>query len=116
MSSLSIITTDETFSKDVLEASQRQLVLVDFWAPWCGPCRRLAPVLEELAQTLAPSLSVCKVDVDENTHRASEYGIMSLPSLYLFSKGEVIDNKLGFCPLPDLQAWIQGHLTQHSDQ
>lgn len=82
-------------------------VLVDFWATWCGPCRMLAPVVEQLAANHADTLTVAKVNVDDCPDLASRYGIMSIPTLLLFKGGELIDKAVGYQPLEGLEAFVQ---------
>jgi len=77
---------NETFASEVLE--QTKLVLVDFWAEWCGPCKQIAPTLEELAEKYSENLSVCKVDVDSNRELALQYNVRSIPSLMIFRTGK----------------------------
>lgn len=85
--------TDESFKEEVLESGLP--VLVDFWAPWCAPCSIVAPIVEELARDYEGKLKVCKLNVDEEPNTASQYGIMSIPTLMLFKKGEVLDQIVG---------------------
>ena len=91
-----IILNSENFEQEVLKSELP--VLVDFWATWCGPCRMMAPVLEELAQEYDGKLVVGKVDVDENEELAAEYGIMSIPTMLVFKNGEMTDTALGLTP------------------
>ena len=88
--------TDATFKNEVLESDD--LVLVDFWAPWCAPCRMIAPVLEEIANDYNGKVKVVKVNTDENQTMAVEYGIRSIPTIMMFRGGEVIDQILGAVP------------------
>ena len=92
--------TEATFTQEVLQASTP--VLVDFWAPWCGPCRMQGPILEKFAEANG-NVKVVKVNVDENMTLAASYGIMSIPSLLLFNKGEMVKSKVGLQSMNDLQ-------------
>ena len=92
---------NETFASEVLE--QTKLVLVDFWAEWCGPCKQIAPTLEELAEKYSENLSVCKVDVDSNRELALQYNVRSIPSLMIFKNGEMIDSLIGAVSLEELE-------------
>ena len=96
--------TDNNFAAEVLEASQP--VLVDFWAPWCGPCRIIAPHLEELDNE-RDDLTVVKMNVDENPQTAAKYGIMSIPTLILFKNGQVAKQVVGALPKARLQAELE---------
>lgn len=99
---------DADFNQEVLEAED--LVLVDFWAPWCGPCKMVAPVVEELAKEFAGKVKVVKVNVDENTESPSRYGVMSIPTLILFKDGEALETMVGFKPKDELADKIKAHL------
>ena len=91
----------DSFETEVLNSETP--VLVDFWAPWCGPCRMLAPVLAQIAQERSGLLKVCKVNVDESAELAARYGISSIPALLLFKKGEVVAQTVGFMQKADLE-------------
>jgi thioredoxin 1 len=104
MSANTIEVTDETFEKNVLQSNVP--VLVDFWAPWCGPCVAIAPTLEEIAKDYKGKVSICKVNVDENRHAPSNYGVRSIPYLVLFKNGEIIDTVIGSVPKSKLVTMI----------
>ena len=84
-------------------------VLVDFWAEWCGPCRMIAPSLEQLAQEFAGRAVVAKLNIDQNPRTPQRFGIMSIPTLYIFKNGRVIDQIVGAQPLPALRQWLARH-------
>ena len=96
---------DDEFEKAVLD--QDGLVLVDFWAEWCGPCKQIGPLLEEMAHNEELSLRVAKINIDENPIVATDYGIRSIPTMLLFSNGELKDTKIGALPKSELEDWIR---------
>jgi thioredoxin 1 len=99
---------DKTFEQEVLKSELP--VLVDFWAPWCGPCLMVAPVLEEIAATYAGKLKVVKVNVDENPHLSASFQIMSIPTLILFKNGQPVDTVIGALPKNKLITFLSRHL------
>jgi putative thioredoxin len=109
-----VTTTD--FESRVLEASHATLVLVDFWAAWCGPCRSLAPVLEQLADRHQDTLAIAKIDSDAEPALAARYGVRSLPTLLLFKQGEIVEQTAGAQPLNALEALVARHAIRASDR
>jgi thioredoxin 1 len=99
------IATDQTID-DILKTNQLP-VLLDFWAEWCGPCRMLSPVFEEIAETMADKVACYKVNVDENPETARTYRVMSIPTLILFKDGKMIGTTTGFKSKDDLKKWIE---------
>lgn len=97
--------SDQNFAKETAEG----LVLADFWAPWCGPCKMIAPVLEEIDGEMEDKVQIVKLDVDENQETAGKYGVMSIPTLLLFKDGEVVDQVIGFQPKEALVELINKH-------
>ncbi len=104
MSELTHAVTDATFDLDV--ANSDVPVLLDFWAPWCGPCKMIAPLLEDVASEFEGSVKVCKINVDENSEIAARYGVRRIPTLMLFNNGEVAGTKVGALAKSDLLAFI----------
>jgi thioredoxin 1 len=98
--------TDMSFDADVLKSGEP--VLVDFWAEWCGPCRQIAPALEEISTEMAGKLKIVKLNVDENPNTAVRYGVRSIPTLILFQDGKPAGNKTGAYPKKALVDWING--------
>jgi thioredoxin 1 len=106
--SSAIAVTDASFEQDVLASDVP--VLVDFWAPWCGPCRMVAPVVDEIAEQYDSKIKVVKLNTDENPNVASQYGIRSIPTLMLFKGGQRVDVVVGAVPKTTLANTIEKHL------
>ena len=102
---MTIMVTDDSFEADVIKASSP--VLVDFWAEWCVPCQQIAPALEELASGMADSVTVAKLNIDENPMTPSKYGVRGIPTLMLFKDGQVAATKIGALPMGQLFEWAQ---------
>ncbi|MDR2426268.1 MAG: thioredoxin [Endomicrobium sp.] len=96
--------TETNFSKEVLESDE--LVVVDFWAPWCGPCKMLSPIIEELAKEYEGRAKICKLNTDENMNIASKYQIASIPCIILFKGGSAVQKIIGFRPKNDIKKVI----------
>ena len=99
--------TDSQFSENVLNS--KGLVLVDFWAEWCGPCRQLGPILEALDNELNGEVKIYKMNVDDSPETASQFGIRSIPTMFLFKDGKQIDTKVGLSTQSTIKDWIESH-------
>ncbi len=108
MNGVTIPVTDETFEEEVLKADQP--VLIDYWAEWCGPCKMIAPVLEEIAEDYAGRLKVAKLNIDENPATPPKYGIRGIPTLMLFKNGSVEATKVGAVSKSQLSAFIDSNI------
>jgi thioredoxin 1 len=108
MSSSPLVITDASFDTDVLNA--KKPVLVDFWATWCGPCRALAPVIDELASDFEGRASIAKMDVDSNRETPSKFGIRGIPALLLFKEGQVVGQLVGAQPKAKISELIEKHV------
>ncbi|QSB44138.1 thioredoxin [Altererythrobacter sp. FM1] len=103
-----IAVTDASFQSDVLESDKP--VLVDFWADWCGPCKMIAPALEEISEELADKVTIAKMDIMENTGIPGQIGVQSIPLMVLFKNGKPVAQKLGAAPKGQLKGWLEGEL------
>ena len=98
----------KNFQSDVLQSQEP--VVVDFWAEWCGPCKMIAPALDEIANELKGKVKIAKLNIDENPELAAQFGVRSIPTLMLFKGGEVADMKVGAAPKTALSSWIHGNV------
>ena len=96
--------SDKDFETEVLKSTEP--VVVDFWAEWCGPCRMIAPALEEIAGTMNGKVKIVKLNIDENPRTTEKYGIMSIPTLMIFKNGELASRQVGAAPKQKLEQWI----------
>ena len=100
--------TDENFDAEVLK-SQKPIV-VDFWAEWCGPCKQIGPILEEIAVEHESKIKVLKINIDENPQTPQKFGVRGIPTLMFFKEGKLVESKVGSLPKTALEAWIQANL------
>lgn len=107
--------TEESFMQEVLDASQQQPVLVDFWATWCEPCKSLIPVLEKLTQTYAGAFILAKIDIDQQQSLATQFQVRSVPTVKLFKNGQVVDEFSGVLPEAEIKAILDKHIDKKSD-
>ena len=100
--------SDANFEAEVLKANEP--VVVDFWAEWCGPCRMIAPALEELASEMGNEVTVAKINIDENPGVPQKYGVRGVPTLMIFNQGQVAATKVGALPKSKIKEWIEGSI------
>ena len=102
--------TQENAQQVLVEESRSRLVVVDFWAEWCGPCKQLAPLVEEASEEFKDKIKVCKMDVDANRETAAEYGIRSIPTLMIFENGELVGTEIGALSKLQLEEFIRSKI------
>ena len=102
--------TDATFVQDVIEASKTNLVLVDFWAPWCGPCRTLGPAIERVVKSFNGKVKLVKINVDENPHFSGQLRVQSIPAVFAFKDGQPVDGFMGALPESQVKAFVEKHI------
>ncbi len=100
--------TDQSFATDVLGADKP--VLVDFWAEWCGPCKMIAPALEEIAGALGDKIDILKLNIDENPETPGQYGVRGIPTMVLFKDGKPVAQKVGAAPRSQIQQWLESEI------
>jgi len=107
--------TETTFLQDVIERSRQQPVIVDFWAPWCGPCRMLSPTLERIAKEANGSFTLARINTDESQHLAMQYGVQGIPAVKMFRDGKVVGEFVGALPEPKVREFIKQYAPNQSD-
>ena len=106
--------TDASFQADVLDSSTP--VLLDFWAEWCGPCKMIAPALEEIAAELGDKVTIAKINIDENPDTPGKYGVRGIPTMLLFKGGLPVAQKVGAAPRGQIQQWLESQIAAHDQQ
>ena len=101
---------NSNFESEVVESSKQKPVVVDFWAPWCGPCKMVAPVIEELSEEMTEKITFVKLNTDDNQDTASKFGVVSIPTLILFKDGEPIDRIVGATTKNNLKEKLEAHI------
>jgi len=101
-------TRDTSFEQDIILSDK--LILVDFWAEWCGPCKQIGPILEQISDEKKDTINILKLNIDENPETPQKYGVRGIPTLMLFKEGKLIDTKVGSLPKSSLNDWIDSHL------
>ncbi len=104
----SVAVTDTNFEDEVLQSDKP--VVVDFWAEWCGPCKQLSPIVDELADEMKDQIKVVKVNIEEALEAPTKYGVRGIPTLMIFKDGQVVDTRVGGMPKSQLQEWIEGQV------
>ena len=102
------LTTDSLFDSDISQPGK--LVLIDFWAEWCGPCKQIAPILEEIYDEKKDNLKILKLNIDENPETPQKYNVRGIPTLMLFKDGSLVDTKVGSMPKTTIINWVDSHL------
>ena len=102
----SVAVTDENFEAEVLKSDTP--VVVDFWAEWCGPCKQLSPLVDELADEMSGKVKVVKVNIDESPEAPTKYGVRGIPTLMVFKDGQLVDTRVGGMPKSQLTEWVEG--------
>ena len=103
---MSVLTINEkSFESEVVNSELP--VLIDFWAEWCGPCKEIAPILDEINNEMDDKIKIVKINIDKNPNIPNKYGVQSIPTLIIFKKGEIVGTKVGSCLKPDLISWIK---------
>ena len=100
--------SDNNFEKDVINSGK--ITLVDFWAPWCGPCKQLGPLIDQLSVDMGSKIEVVKCNIDENPETPSKYGVRGIPTLMIFKDGKLLDSKVGSLPKSALYEWVNSNL------